>query len=135
MKINIDTFPTIAHELGIKSVPTVLLLANQQFVDAFSGFPDDTTLKRFLDNIKKSLDSGFLENTKKQQEFLKKLEKARGALVNREYPEAEVLIKEILPHLDSSLQPLTQLMHAHALVEQNKFQQYEEVLKAFKRQF
>lgn len=66
MKINIDNFPEIANQLQIKAVPTVLLLANQQFIDAFSGFPDQTTLTRFLNNLKKGLDQGFLDNTKKQ---------------------------------------------------------------------
>lgn len=50
----------------MKTVPMVLLLANRQFVDAFSGLPDDITFKRFLDNLKKCLDTEFLDNTKKQ---------------------------------------------------------------------
>ena len=73
IKIDIDKFPEIASQLKIKTVPTVILIANRQFVDAFSGFPDDTTLKRFLNNLKSSLDSGFLESTKKQNEYMMKL--------------------------------------------------------------
>jgi thioredoxin-like negative regulator of GroEL len=43
--------------LQIKAVPTILLISNKQFVDAFSGFPDEATLTRFMTNLKKGLDS------------------------------------------------------------------------------
>lgn len=57
VKINIDKFPEVVQQLQIKAVPTVLLISNKQFVDAFSGFPDNTTLTRFMTNLKKGLDS------------------------------------------------------------------------------
>ena len=120
MKINIDKFPQVASQLQIKSVPTVILIANRQFVDAFSGYPDEPTLARFMGTLKKSLDSGFLETTRLQNEYLKGLEKARELLIGREYEGAERMIREVLPGIDVALQPLAQLMLAHAIIEQNK---------------
>lgn len=53
-----------------------------------------------------------------------KVEKAREFLINRDYAAAEKLLEEVLPDLVVSLQVISKLMYAHALVEQNKFTKY-----------
>ena len=136
LKINIDKIPEVANQLQIKSVPTVILVANKQFIDAFSGYPDETTLKRFFGNIEKSTDLGFIQDKQKENAQLTKLELARNALMNADYSKAVELADQLLKdQVDISLQPILYLMLAHSQVELGNIQAYESTISTLKSKF
>jgi len=47
-KMNIDAHPTIAGQLGVRSIPTVVAFVNGQPVDAFMGSLPETEVKAFI---------------------------------------------------------------------------------------
>jgi thioredoxin len=49
VKLNIDTLPSLATALNVKSVPSVFLVHRGNIVDTFSGIPKQARLKEFID--------------------------------------------------------------------------------------
>jgi thioredoxin 1 len=49
-KMNIDENPGIPTQLGIRSIPTLILFKNGAMVDSVIGAVDKATLKRMIDN-------------------------------------------------------------------------------------
>jgi len=50
-KMNIDAHPTIAGQLGVRSIPTVVAFVNGQPVDAFMGALPEAEIKAFIAKI------------------------------------------------------------------------------------
>jgi len=50
-KMNIDTHPTIAGQLGVRSIPTVVAFVNGQPIDAFMGALPEAEVKAFIAKI------------------------------------------------------------------------------------
>jgi putative thioredoxin len=57
VKMNTDEHPTIAGQLGIKSIPAVIAFVNGQPVDGFVGAQPESQIKQFIDRLIKPLDA------------------------------------------------------------------------------
>ncbi|BCJ89348.1 thioredoxin [Terrihabitans soli] len=60
VKMNTDEHPTIAGQLGIKSLPSVIAFVNGQPVDGFVGAQPESQIKAFIDKLTKPLDQASL---------------------------------------------------------------------------
>ena len=57
VKMNTDEHPTIAGQLGIKSLPSVIAFIDGQPVDGFMGVQPESQIKAFIDRLTKPLDA------------------------------------------------------------------------------
>lgn len=60
VKMNTDEHPTIAGQLGIKSLPSVIAFIDGQPVDGFMGAQPESQIKAFIDKLTKPLDQASL---------------------------------------------------------------------------
>jgi putative thioredoxin len=60
VKMNTDEHPTIAGQLGIKSLPSVIAFVDGQPVDGFVGAQQESQIKAFIDKLTKPLDQASL---------------------------------------------------------------------------
>jgi len=57
VKMNTDEHPTIAGQLGIKSIPAVIAFVNGQPVDGFIGAQPESQIKAFIDRLVRPFDA------------------------------------------------------------------------------
>ncbi len=57
VKMNTDEHPTIAGQLGIKSIPAVIAFVDGQPVDGFTGAQPEGQIKAFIERLTKPLDA------------------------------------------------------------------------------
>jgi thioredoxin 1 len=50
-KVNIDEYPALASEYGVRAIPTLLLFQNGQVVDQMVGLKSKRDLKASLDRV------------------------------------------------------------------------------------
>jgi putative thioredoxin len=60
VKMNTDEHPTIAGQLGIKSLPSVIAFVDGQPVDGFMGAQPESQVKAFIDKLTKPIDQASL---------------------------------------------------------------------------
>jgi putative thioredoxin len=60
VKMNTDEHPTIAGQLGIKSLPSVIAFVDGQPVDGFVGAQPESQIKAFIDRLTKPIDQAGL---------------------------------------------------------------------------
>lgn len=51
VKLNVDTSPGIAGQLGVKSLPSVLGIVGGKLVDSFQGVPEEAALQAFFGKV------------------------------------------------------------------------------------
>lgn len=56
VKMNTDEHPSIAGQLGIKSLPSVIAFVNGQPIDGFMGAVPESQIKAFIDKLTRPLD-------------------------------------------------------------------------------
>jgi putative thioredoxin len=70
VKMNTDEHPTIAGQLGIKSIPAVIAFVNGQPVDGFVGAKPEGDIKQFIDRLTKPLDTAAVAQMLEQADQL-----------------------------------------------------------------
>jgi putative thioredoxin len=60
VKMDTDAHPSIAGQLGIKSIPAVIAFVNGQPVDGFVGAKPESEIRQFIDRLTKPLDAAVL---------------------------------------------------------------------------
>ncbi len=79
-KVNIDEAQNLAGYFGIEGVPTVHALKDGQFIQGFSGIPDEETIKLFFGQILPS----DTENALKEAQALEATDPAKAEKIYRE---------------------------------------------------
>lgn len=60
VKMNTDEHPSIAGQLGIKSLPSVIAFVDGQPIDGFTGAQPESQIKAFIDKLTKPIDQAGL---------------------------------------------------------------------------
>jgi putative thioredoxin len=87
VKMNTDEHPTIAGQLGIKSLPSVIAFVDGQPVDGFMGAQPESQIKAFIDKLTKPIDQASLAQF---------LDEADGLLAAGDLPGAAELYGGVL---------------------------------------
>lgn len=116
-KINADEHQMIASQLGVRSLPTVLVFKEGQPVDGFAGLQPESAIREMLNKyLPKSWDLD--------------LEKAQQLIADNEIDQALVLLRQAV--LDSNQQANICLALADVLIATNRLSEAEEVLAQIK---
>jgi len=103
-KMNIDAHPTIAGQLGVRSIPTVVAFVNGQPVDAFMGALPEAEIKSFIAKIGGN-------SAKNESKAL--LESARLLLEQGDIVQAADIYAHLLQSTPDLLAAIVGLAHCH----------------------
>jgi len=90
VKMNIDTYPEVAGQLGIQSIPAVFAFKDGRPVDGFMGAVSEGELRQFIDRVTAGGGGGGADETQE------KLSAAETALEQGSINEAATVFAEVL---------------------------------------
>ncbi|RCL03288.1 MAG: putative thioredoxin [Candidatus Tokpelaia sp. JSC161] len=99
-KMNIDKYPVIARQLGIRSVPTLVAFVNGRPLDVLAGLCTESDIKKFIRKFSKKSDAAALEDR------LKNLDRM---VCQGEFVKASKHYAELLKHHPKSISALVGL--------------------------
>jgi putative thioredoxin len=101
VKMNTDDHPTIAGQLGIKSLPSVIAFVDGQPVDGFMGAQPESQIKAFIDKLTKPIDQASLNQF---------LDEADQLLAAGDFPGAAELFGGVLAQSANDLRAMAGLI-------------------------
>jgi putative thioredoxin len=113
-KVNVAEHPTIARQLGIQSLPTVMLIQNGRPIDGFAGMQSESEIRKLLDK--------YLPNP-----WDKMLVSAKNLIENGDFSEALVLLRQA--YTESQQQPDIAIHLAQVYMALNRLDEAESLLK------
>ena len=93
-KINIDSDPQIAQQMGVQSIPTVFAFLRGQPVDGFVGIIAETQLKPWMDRLVKAANAEF--DTNKDSDLVSALKQAKAFLDAGVFVKARSIYNDVL---------------------------------------
>jgi len=106
VKMNTDEHPSIAGQLGIKSIPAVIAFVNGQPVDGFTGAQPESQIKQFIDRLTKPLDTAAV---------MQMLDQADQLLASGDLPGAAEIYAGVLAQAPTEARAMAGLVRAQFL--------------------
>lgn len=119
-KVDIDANQTIAAQIGIQSVPTVLGFVQGQPVDAFQGAVPESEIKAFVDRLAAAA------GTTTRDPLADALERARERIAAEDFAVAAQILRQVVEHAPDDVDALACL--ARALAAQGDIEGAAEIL-------
>ena len=116
-KVNADEQQMLAQQLGVRSLPTVMVIKDGQPIDGFSGAQPESAVREMLDKHLPSPQAGALAE-------------AEQLLANGDIPEALALYRSAWEESGQKLEMT--LAYAAALVSANRLDEAETILQGIR---
>jgi putative thioredoxin len=101
VKMNTDEHPSIAGQLGIKSLPSVIAFVDGQPIDGFVGAQQESQIKAFIDKLTKPIDQAGLNQF---------LDEADALLASGDLPGAAELYSGVLAQSSGEVRAMAGLI-------------------------